>query len=220
MCKSHRFSDAADHNKRLETKPATWDITAPLFDDQPDHGLRDPQIRRAWTDLLKTWLPAAQSSILDVGCGTGSLSVIMAEFGHAVTGIDFSPGMIELAQAKAKTFGCSINFHVMDATAPEFAPQSFDVIVCRHLLWIFADLPSVLQRWADLLKPGGRLMLIEGRWHTNVGLRAPEITAALPTSVTLVSVEDLGQHPDYWGKQVTDERYVIIVDQCIHKEQI
>ena len=42
------------------------------FDDEPDHGLLDPNIRRAWADLILPQLPPAPASVLDVGCGTGS----------------------------------------------------------------------------------------------------------------------------------------------------
>lgn len=48
---------------------AVWDGQAATFDDEPDHGLRDPAVRRAWATLLLPLLTAAPSLILDVGCG-------------------------------------------------------------------------------------------------------------------------------------------------------
>jgi hypothetical protein len=54
--------------------------------------------------------------------------------------------------------------------------------------------------------------LIEGYWNTGAGLHAPELLAALPSSVTMVSVQNLSDQPEYWGKKVTDERYAIIAD--------
>lgn len=198
------------HEKRLQETRQIWDEAAASFDNEPDHGLRDPQVRHAWTELLKVWLPSASSALLDVGCGTGSLSVVLTGLGHIVTGIDISPEMINRAQAKAAAAGYSIEFHVMDAAAPQFPPGSFDVIVCRHLLWTLPEPSLVLQRWVDLLKPGGRLILIEGYWSTGAGLHSDDIVAALPGSITPISVQNLSEQPQYWGKQVTDERYVII----------
>jgi len=64
---------------------------AETFDDQPDHGLRDPRVLAAWTGLLNDWLPAGKSNVLDAGCGTGSLSLVLAGLGHQVSGIDISP---------------------------------------------------------------------------------------------------------------------------------
>jgi hypothetical protein len=94
-----------------------------------------------------------------------------------------SKGQTFLAQAKARTAGQSstagphVEFDVMNAATPQFPAQSFDVVVCRHLLWMLPDRPQVVQRWVDLLKPAGRMILIEGYWHTGGGLRAPEVVA-------------------------------------------
>ena len=82
----------------------------------------------------------------------------------------------------------SIDFHVMGAADPRFSPRTFDAIVCRHLLGCFQP-AQVLARWAALLKPAGRLVLVEGYWNTGGGLHAAEIVAALPAVFDAVSVE-------------------------------
>ena len=189
-----------------------WDNQAVVFDHEPDHGLRDPVVYKAWTDLLTNWLPARCAEILDIGCGTGSLSVLLAAQGHTVTGIDFSPAMIAQAETKAKAAGQSITFKVMDGADPQFAPQGFDVILCRHLLWALPKPDRVLRRWTNLLRPGGRLLLIEGYWHTGGGLHAQEIVAMLPAALINVKIQPLSDRPEFWGGAVTDERYVIIAD--------
>jgi 2-polyprenyl-3-methyl-5-hydroxy-6-metoxy-1,4-benzoquinol methylase len=196
----------------LSTSRHYWDNRAASFDNEPDHGLRDPLILDAWTELLKTCLPSAKAEILDIGCGTGSLSTILAGLGHDVTGIDVSTAMISLAEAKVTAAGQRVGFHVMDAAYPQLSSQQFDAIVCRHVLWALPDIAEVLQRWTKLLKRGGRLVLIEGFWRTGAGLHAREIVGALPSSVTLISVEALSAQPNLWGGEVGDERYVIIAD--------
>ncbi len=50
-----------------------WDAQAAEFDDEPDHGLRDAIVRAAWKRLLLSEMPAAPASVVDLGCGTGSL---------------------------------------------------------------------------------------------------------------------------------------------------
>ena len=199
--------------KRLQDSRQYWDERAPSFDAQPDHGLRDSIVRDSWTDSLKTWLPSHAATILDIGCGTGSLSVVLAGLGHQVTGIDVSPAMISLAQAKAATYGLQIEFYVMDAAFPQLSHQQFDVIVCRHLLWALPEPQQVLQRWSELLKQKGRLILIEGFWATGGGLHADAITEMLPSSFIHSTVENLSGNPNLWGKNVTDERYAIIADK-------
>jgi SAM-dependent methyltransferase len=189
--------------------PGYWDGLADSFDDEPDHGLRDPMTRAAWTELLVDWLPPGRLSILDVGCGTGSLSLLIAGLGHQVTGIDWSPSMIVQAEAKAKELNASAGFRVEDAADPRPAPTPYDMILCRHVLWAMPKQAEVLRRWAGLLAPGGRILLIEGYWHTGGGLHAEEIVAALPPALTNVEVIDLSGKPLLWGAEVIDERYMV-----------
>lgn len=191
-----------------------WNEQAAVFDNEADHGLRDPLVRSAWTELLTTWLPATRARVLDIGCGTGSLSLVLAELGHEVTGIDFAPAMIEQARAKAHAAGQPIPFQVMDAATPDFGPGQFDLIVCRHLLWVLPEPAQVLQSWVKLLAPAGRLLLIEGYWHTGGGLHAQQILAMLPPTLSIVVVENLSARRDLWGATVTDERYLLVTDQA------
>ena len=204
------FPKEMDHSDSWVKAQQYWDQAADSFDEQPDHGLHAGPLLQAWTGLLKDWLPSGSSRVLDVGCGTGSLSVVLAGLGHQVTAIDLSPRMLAQAQAKAVQAGYSIEFQVMNAAAPCYAPASFETLVCRHLLWALAEPQQVLCRWAGLLKPGGRLILIEGFWSTGAGLHADELLAALPNSVKVFSHQNLGALPDLWGKSVTDERYAIV----------
>ncbi|MEJ2710870.1 MAG: class I SAM-dependent methyltransferase [Anaerolineales bacterium] len=68
--------------------------------------------------MLKTWFPSVPSTVLDIGCGTGSLTVLLASLGYKVTGVDLSPVMIVRAKAKTITKGFEVEFHIMDAALP------------------------------------------------------------------------------------------------------
>lgn len=190
-----------------------WDSAAATFDNEPDHGLRDPAVRRAWRDLLLPWLPPAPAPLLDIGCGTGSLTLLLAQLGYQMTGIDFAPAMVAQAQAKAQAAGHAIPFYVMDAAQPHLPAQHFALILCRHLLWALPEPDLVLQRWTELLLPGGRLLLIEGYWHTGGGLHAEAVVAALPSAIVNVVVQPLSAQSELWGSAVTDERYLVAADQ-------
>lgn len=191
-----------------------WDSVAATFDNEADHGLRDPLVRRAWRELLLPWLPPAPAPILDIGCGTGSLTLLLAELGHQVTGIDFAQAMVAQAEAKAQAAGHAIPFYVMDAAQPHLPVQHFALILCRHLLWALPEPALVLRRWTDLLAPSGRLLLIEGCWHTGGGLHAEAVVAALPPAMVHVVVQPLSEQPDLWGGAVTDERYLVVAEHC------
>ncbi len=128
-----------------------WDSQAATFDDDADHGLRDPQVRDAWRRLLLTHLPTAPAAVADLGCGTGSLSVLLAAAGYAVPGLDFAPGLIRAARAKARTAGVTARFVLSDAAAPTLPATSFDVVLARHVLWAMPDIRRTLAAWLRLL---------------------------------------------------------------------
>ncbi|WP_324787136.1 class I SAM-dependent methyltransferase [Streptomyces sp. H51] len=190
-----------------------WDARAAAFDEEPDHGLRDPGVRRAWAGRLTGWLPRRAGDVLDLGCGTGSLSLLAAEQGHHVTGVDRSPAMVGLARAKAAgQAGRDVVFLVGDAALPPVGERRFDVVLVRHVLWALPDPGRALRHWRRLLRPGGRFVLVEGVWGTAgpVGIPADRLTALLSPLAGEVRVERLSGDALLWGKEVHDERYAVV----------
>ncbi|MGA6224851.1 class I SAM-dependent methyltransferase [Streptomyces umbrinus] len=187
-----------------------WDAESATFDDEPDHGLRDPAVREAWAARLRGWLPRGPADVLDLGCGTGSLSLLASEQRHRVTGVDSSPRMVDLARAKLA--GRDAAFLVGDAAVPPVGEQRFDVVLVRHVLWTLPDPGRVLRHWCGLLRPGGRLVLIEGVWGTvsPVGISADRLTGLLAPLAEDVRVEPLSDDPLLWGREVEDERYAVV----------
>ncbi len=186
-----------------------WDARAASFDEEPDHGLSDPAVRRAWAGRLRGWLPGRAGDILDLGCGTGSLSLLASEQGHRVTGVDLSPAMVTLAREKLA--GRDAVFLVGDAAAPPVG-ERFDAVLVRHVLWALPDPGRALRRWCGLLRPGGRLVLVEGVWGSTdpVGIPADRLVGLLAPIAGQVRVERLSGDPLLWGKEVTDERYAVV----------
>ena len=193
----------------LEQTRAAWDAEAAGFDDEPDHGLRDPEVRRAWRALLASALPPAPARVADLGCGTGTLAALLAEQGHVVNGVDLSPEM--LARARAKGAGLAVTFTEGDAADPPLPAGEFDVVLSRHVLWAMPDRAAALERWCGLLRPGGRLVLVEGFWFTGAGLRAAEAEALVMGRGRASVVRPLTD-PAYWGGEITDERYLLVSD--------
>lgn len=208
---------------------AYWDAHADTFDEEADHGLTDPLIRGAWHLKLRSWLPEPPVAIADIGCGTGSLSVLLAEQGYHVTGIDLSHSMVANARAKATAAGVDVDFACGDAAAPALDPASVDAVLVRHLMWTLPDPHAAVHAWTRLVRPGGRLVLIEGRWQSSDEYTGPgpydDLRTAIPwyggtAAQTLVDtlkplvqtlrVDDLSDDPELWGKPINDERFAVI----------
>ena len=177
---------------------AVWDGEADAFDDQPDHGLADPVVRAAWWSLLSQALPAAPARVLDVGCGTGSLAVLLAEHGYDVVGVDLAPRMVERARHKAQVHEVEMDLLVGDAADPP-VEGVFDVVLARHVVWALADPASVLERWLGLLAPGGVLVLVEGFWHTGAGISAADLLALVCARTGSLTWRRVSDDVALWG---------------------
>ena len=186
-----------------------WDAEAPTFDEAPDHGLRDPAVRAAWRALLLEHLPPAPARVADLGCGTGTLSVLLAAEGYRVDGLDLSPAMVALAEEKAAAHpDLHVRFRVGDATDPDLLQGSYDVVLSRHVLWALPDPAAGLRRWTRLLAPGGQLLLVEGSWSTGAGLTAEQTRSLVEGTGRACAVLPLPEER-YWGRPVDDERYLV-----------
>ena len=204
---------------------AYWDEYADAYDAEPDHGLGDPATREAWRLLLERWLPAQPSDVADLACGTGSLTALVARLGHRVMGVDLARNMVDRARTKSAQFGERVTIRQGDVSVPQLEPGSVDVILARHILWTLTDPQAALASWRSLLRPGGRFLLVEGRWWSvgdedynddarmpwAGGVRAVDLVAAIGPLVARTEVVPLTD-PALWGKQVADERYLLVAD--------
>ncbi len=186
-----------------------WDREAPTFDDEPDHGLGDEITRDAWRSLLLGVLPPAPARVADLGCGTGTLAVLLAEHGYAVDGLDVSPEMVSRARAKAEVADVDVDARVGDANAPDLERAAYDVVLSRHVLWAMDDPAAALQHWLAFLAPGGVLVLVEGSWSTGAGITAEEAVALVRGTGREAELRRLPEAV-YWGKEISDDRYLLL----------
>ncbi|MCS7475685.1 class I SAM-dependent methyltransferase [Umezawaea endophytica] len=182
-----------------------WDAQAASFDEEPDHGLLDPDVRAAWEEVLLPEMPPVPARVADLGCGTGSVTALLAGAGYDVRGVDLSDAMVAAARAKV---GLSARVSQGDAADPPFDPASVDVVFARHVLWALPDPDAALARWLRLLRPGGRLVLVEGLWSTGSGISAARCRDLVGRHRTEVLVRALDD-PRLWGGPTSDERYLL-----------
>jgi ubiquinone/menaquinone biosynthesis C-methylase UbiE len=153
---------------------AHWDRRASHFDDDFGHSIRTPGERAAWDRILDLMLPPGRTlAALDVGCGTGFLSFELAARGHPVTGVDLAPAMIAQARRKAAAGGAAVAFTEADAERLPFASASFDLVVSRHLLWTLPHPEAAIDEWIRVLRPRGRLVVVDGQFDAGALTRPP-----------------------------------------------
>lgn len=119
---------------------------------------------RRWAEALARVLPAPPADVLDVATGTGYVALTAASFGHRVTAIDLSAPMLDELRAHASERSLVVDARLGDAVAPEFPPASFHAVTNRHLLWTLREPEKALANWLALLRPGGRLVAVDGFW--------------------------------------------------------
>src|SRR6059058_3158339 len=119
-----------------EQVAAHWNRRAAGFDSDFGHSIRTDAERAAWDRILDLVVGGRGTlDALDIGCGTGFLSLELAGRGHRVTGVDFAPQMLAEARRKAAAQGVAVRFEEGDAEALRFSDASFDLVMTRHVLW-------------------------------------------------------------------------------------
>ncbi len=135
-----RFHGDGEAFREFNVRRATW-LLAQVDGDRPAEGLR----------------------VLDLGCGSGVLDLVLAERGAVVTGVDRIVPVIDRAQELARQRGIAgnVSFQVADLRTLEFSGASFDLILLLGLVGLMsrADDATLIARARPWLRPGGRMIV-------------------------------------------------------------
>ena len=159
-----------------------WDKTAPRYD-------RDI---RFWERVQLTggreWIAArAEGRVLEVAIGTGrNLEHYPPDV--TVTGIELSPAMLAIARQHSTDLGRDVDLREGDAQALPFPADSFDTVVCALSLCTIRDPAAAIAEMKRVLRPGGRLLLLD-----HVGSTWPPIFA-VQWLIERFTIRSAGEH--------------------------
>ena len=165
-----------EYDDRKEQIVHYWEKRSESFLEQRRSELANP-IAKRWMKEIEKQIPAGRRlKILDVGCGAGFFSILLAKEGHEVFGIDLTLEMIENAIQLAEEENADCCFQVMDAENPMFADETFDVVISRNLTWTLPNAEHAYGEWMRVLKTGGVLL----NYDANYGKEDVADTKGLP----------------------------------------
>lgn len=174
------------YDERKERIVSYWEKRSGDFLEHKRAELHSPMSER-WLYEIKNQLPQDRNlRILDVGCGAGFFSVLLAKEGYQVTGVDLTPDMVENARTLAEEEKTDCEFFVMDAENLRFADESFDVVISRNLTWTLPDVKSAYREWVRVLKKGGILL----NFDANYGLSDFTDLSELPDNHAHQEIDD------------------------------
>ena len=166
-----------ENDDRKERITNYWTKRSDSFLKQRRDELHSPLASRWMNEIHKCVQEKGRKlKILDVGCGAGFFSVLLAKEGHMVTGIDLTPNMIEGARSLAKEEGVNCTFQVMDAETLKFEDNCFDMVISRNLTWTLPNASKAYGEWMRVLKKGGFML----NFDANYGLEDSTDTSSLP----------------------------------------
>lgn len=123
------------------------------------HGLRARAGRSAFAQLLDRSIDG-DAAVLEMGCGTGQLSLFLATAGRRIVGADLSRGSLELAEDARRRYGISsVRFVETDLRSPGLRRGAFDVVIASGVLHHTPNPRTAFKHVAALAKPGGILVV-------------------------------------------------------------
>jgi ubiquinone/menaquinone biosynthesis C-methylase UbiE len=138
-----------------------WERMAPSYDKQI------ALFERVMFGGGREWVCSrASGSVLEVAIGTGR-NLPFYPAGTRITGIDLTPAMLAIARQRATELGIDADLREGDAEALPFPDSSFDTVVCALSLCSIPDPGKAIAEMARVLKPGGKLLLLDhigSRW--------------------------------------------------------
>lgn len=119
-----------------------------------------------WTEvILENVEKQGKLKILDVGCGPGEFSILMAKECHDVVGVDLTEAMLDEARKNAQKYNVYVDFRQMDIQNLSFPDNTFDLIISRNVTWNLQNVESFYKGCSRVLKDDGRLIYFDANYY-------------------------------------------------------
>ena len=146
-------------SQTLEEIRQYWNSRAEGYTLSSREELEDTSHLAVWKERIQKALEGHPChSVLDVGCGPGFFSILLAKMGYEVTAIDYTENMLGEARKNAADFGVNVTFLRMDAQNLDFEDERFDLVISRNVLWNLEAPEQAYREWMRVLKKDGTLM--------------------------------------------------------------
>lgn len=151
-----------------------WNQRAPSYVRNHKPLFSNPAVSRRWAGVVAGFVGRdEQLTILDAGCGPGTVTRTLVELGHKVTAVDVSTEMLDLARGFVESENGEIEFLNADAADLPLPDNHFDLIISRYVVWTLPDPAKAIREWHRVLKPGGRMGIIDGNWYLHTTRNGP-----------------------------------------------
>ena len=162
---------------------------------------------RTWEGLCRSsLLLVPPMDVLDVGIGTGELSLLLARGAHSFTALDINPSALREVEKRARSLGIGIECLCQDAHDPKLGQRTFDLVLFSQSLQYLERPEQAIRACSGSLRPGGRLMLLDLLAHneTWVGQR--------------LGHQQLGFTPEQFRSFAEDTGLRVLELEIVHRE--
>jgi ubiquinone/menaquinone biosynthesis C-methylase UbiE len=151
--------------------------------------------------LAERFPPENYPTVFEPGVGTGRIAIPLAQRDYRVTGVDISPGMLDILKRRLDSNDpVPVSFIMADATNLPFSDGAFDIAIAVHLFYFIQEWKQAVAETLRVIKPGHPLVMM----HTGTGMEVPdlnqrykELCAKCGCSIRDVGVKSTGEVVGY-----------------------
>ncbi len=193
----------------MPTAQSFWDKAAEKYAASP---IKDMDAYEATLARVRAHLNAGDA-VLEIGCGTGTTALKLADTGADITATDISEKMIAIAEGKRAAAGVStVRFRQATLDNHGLGERAFDVALSFNLLHLVGDVPAALREIGKLLKPGGLFIsktacLTDSMGYLKLILPVMRLFGKAPDTVHFFRTEDLDRMIEAAGFELIETGY-------------